>query len=113
MCCRKGLLHDRLRLEGDKFVETVELEKKNQYKDGMGKVRKLTAKEIQEREELHPALKHLQRRQMAQNNEREARREPLFVTTKIGGGNRSRGGSLLNSPMHHSVGTRSCRMPAR
>lgn len=63
-------------------MEKIDQEKLTEYEETSGQARRVNAKDIQAREELHPAFKQMQRRQMAANMEREAKRPPPFVTSK-------------------------------
>lgn len=78
--CRRGLLYEKLSLEGSAKLEQMSREKDAAYKACLGKVRLVPTSEISGRTELHPTLKMAQRRQMEANAQREADKAPAAFT---------------------------------
>jgi hypothetical protein len=80
--CRGGLLYEKLTTTGEQRLERIHKEKEDLYKNGVGKIKKLGAVDIQACAELHPMLKQLQRRQMDENQKRAAKKTPPAFTAR-------------------------------
>eukprot|EP00892_Ulva_mutabilis_P001247 jgi/Ulvmu1/11122/UM071_0005.1 len=78
----RGLLFERLQEAGESKVHAIENEKKTDYVNTLGRLRKLGAQEIATRTELHPSLRVVQRRKQEEILQREADKAPTAFTPK-------------------------------